>query len=530
MEIKNKFGILAICLVLSSSIMLGCIEQKTPAQLTTEGNSPANETEKTLVVGEMWDIRNLDPANDGTVMKEKAMIIETLVEVNPDFTLRPGLASSWEQVNDVQWKFSLRNGVKLHDGTDLIADIVKWSVERSLNMNPSIKIMTQIKSIEIIDQNTLLFTTEKPYAAFPASLVYPNLGIISPNSEIDSNSVIVKPIGTGPFKFDSFDVATGTLYLARNDDYWGIKPKLEHVILKGIPDPSSRAMSVEKGEVDFTCDIPYGDIERLKATSGLKVELHQTARVYQMQFGSLTGTPYSDVRVRKAISYAIDREVISNRTLHGCAVPSLGPVMPTISWSNKELKGYPYDPEKAKQLLAEAGWEDTDGNGIVDKNGEEFAVTLYTYPQRPGLQPMAEAIQSMLKDVGVKVEVRVMDYSAIGEHMTDRDLKLSGNAVAMVPDPDYYLRMTYHSSGDSNTWGYNNPEMDSLLEEGLSTFDAGKRQEIYDKVQEIAIDEVPLIHVAYYKVAVVMHDNVKGFVFNPVAHDYMLNPEMYIAS
>lgn len=496
----------------------------------SEVKTPATESEKTLVVGELWDIRNLDPANDGTVIKEKAMIIETLVEANPDFTLKPGLASSWEQVNDVQWKFNLRNDVKLHDGTDLTADIVKWSIERSLNMSPPVKIMTQIKSIEVLDQNTLLFTTEKPYAAFLASLVYPNLGIISPNSEIDSKSVIVKPIGTGPFKFDSFDVATGTLYLARNDDYWGIRPKLEKVILKGIPDPSTRAMSVEKGEIDFTCDVPYGDIERLKATSGLNVESHPTARVYQIQFGSLTDTPYSDVRVRKAINYAIDREVISDRTLHGCAAPSVGPVMPTISWSNKELKGYPYDPDKAKQLLTEAGWEDTDGDGIIDNNGDEFGVTLYTYPQRPGLQPMAEAIQSMLKDVGIKVEVRVMDYSAIGEHMTDRDMKLSGSAVAMVPDPDYYLRMTYHSIGSSNACGYNNPEMDSLLEEGLSTFSNDERQEIYDRVQEIALDEVPIIHVAYYKVAVVMHDDIEGFVFNPVAHDYMLNPEMFIAS
>ena len=197
---------------------------------------------------------------------------------------------------------------------------------------------------------------------------------------------------------------------------------------------------------------------------------------------SLTDTPYSDVRVRKAINYAIDREVISDRTLHGCAAPSVGPVMPTISWSNKELKGYPYDPDKAKQLLTEAGWEDTDGDGIIDNNGDEFGVTLYTYPQRPGLQPMAEAIQSMLKDVGIKVEVRVMDYSAIGEHMTDRDMKLSGSAVAMVPDPDYYLRMTYHSIGSSNACGYNNPEMDSLLEEGLSTFSNDGRQEIYDRV------------------------------------------------
>lgn len=529
---RRKVAIIAICLVLLSSIMVGCIEKETQKPATTplmpEITPAAKEAKKTLVVGEMWSIRGVDPAKRGSFVKEKAMIVDTLVEANPDFTLRPGLAESWEQISDIQWKFHLRKGVKFHDGTELTADTVKWSIERALKINPPVKAVTMIKSIEVVDKNTLLFTTEEPYAAFPASLEYPNLGIVSPTSGTDDKGIIVKPIGTGPFKFESFDVATGTLYLLRNDDYWGKKPKLEKVIIKEIPDPASRAMSVEKGEVDFTCDVPYGDIERLKTTPGLKVELHPTARVYQLTFGNLSGTPYSDERVRKAISYAIDREVISERTLHGCAEPAIGPVIPTIAWANKGLKGYSYDPEKARDLLAEAGWRDVDGDGVLEKGGEEFSVTLYTYPQRPGLQPMAEAIQAMLKDVGIKVEVRVMDWSAIKEHMTNKDMKLSAYALAMVPDPDYYLRRTYHSEGSYNLWGYSNPEMDSLLEEGLKTFDSDKRQEIYDRVQEIALDEVPLIHVAYYKVAVVMRDHVKGFVFNPIAHDYMLNPEMYI--
>ncbi len=520
----RKIAIIAVCMVLLGCVMAGCIEKEPQQAASTEQGA----VKQSLKVGEMWSIRSVDPAKSGSLMKEKAMIVETLVGANPDFTLKPCLAVSWERINDTQWRFHLRKGVKFHDGTDVTAEAVKWSIERVLNMNPAVKALTLIKSIDVVDDSTLIFTTEEPYAAFPASLEYSNLGIVSSTSEMDDKGVIVKPIGTGPFKFDRFDVATGTLYLLRNDNYWGTKPKLESVIIQGIPDPASRAMSVEKGEVDFTCDVPYGDIERLRATPGLHVEVHPTARVYQLTFGNLTGTPYSDLRVRKAISYAIDRTVISNNTLHGCAAPAIGPVMPSMAWFNRDTKGYPYDPAKAKELLTEAGWVDTDGDGIVEKDGEEFSVTLYTYPQRPGLQPMAEAIQAMLSDVGIKVDIRVMEFSAIAEHMTDRDMKLSAYALAMVPDPDYYLRRIYHSKGAYNAWGYSDPEMDSLLEEGLRTFDPDKRREIYNRVQEKALDEVPLIHVAYYKVAVVMRDNVKGFVFNPIAHDYMLNPEMYI--
>uniref|UniRef100_A0A7J3TGU8 ABC transporter substrate-binding protein n=1 Tax=Geoglobus ahangari TaxID=113653 RepID=A0A7J3TGU8_9EURY len=516
---KRKIGIgIAVCLVLLSSMILMYVERKTAS---------ASEIKQNLVVGEMWPIRTVDPVRSGTLVKEKAMIVETLVEANPDFTLKPGLAESWEQINDTQWKFYLRKGVKFHDGTEFTADAVKWSIENALNKSPPLKALTLIKSIEVLDKHTLLFTTENPYAAFPASLVHSSLGIVSPTSEIDDKGNIIKPIGTGPFKLERFDIATGTLYLIRNDDYWSGKPRLERIIIKAIPDPASRAISVEKGEVDFTCDVPYGEIERLKRL-GLKVELHATARVYQLTFGNLSDTPYSDVRVRKAISYAIDREAISERTLHGSAEPAVGPIMPTLWWANRNLTEYSYNPERAKELLAEAGWRDVDGDGILEKDGEEFSVTLYTYPERPALQPMAEAIQAMLKDVGIKVEVRVMEYSAIEKHMTDRDMKLASYSVAMVPDPDYYFRKMFHSKGDYNKWGYSNSEMDSLLEHGLMTFDADKRKEVYDRVQEIALDEVPVIYVAYYKVPVVMHDYVKGFVFNPVAHDYMLNLEIYI--
>ncbi|WP_456329176.1 ABC transporter substrate-binding protein [Archaeoglobus sp.] len=397
------------------------------------------------------------------------MIVECLVEANPDFTLKPGLAESWERINNTHWRFHLRKGVKFHDGSEMKAEDVKWSIERALK-DPTIKSLTKIKSAILVDDYTIDFITEEPYAAFPATLEYSKLAIVSPNSKMYENGVIIKPIGTGPFKFVKWDTATETLYLERFDEYWKTKPKLEELIIKAIPDPASRAVAVEKGEVDFTCDVPYGDVDRLSKEKGLKVEVHSTARVYQLTFGSLKDTPYEDVRVRKAISYAIDRKAIAEKALHGCAEPAYGVILPTLWWANKNIVGYEYDPEKARELLKEARWVDSDGDGIVEKDGKEFSVTLYTYPQRPGLKPMAEAIQAYLNDIGIKVEVRVMDWSAIKKYMGKEDMKLSAYHLAMVPDPDYYLRKTYHSNGLYNSWGYSNSEMNKLLEDGLKNF------------------------------------------------------------
>lgn len=505
---------LFVLILVLTALLIGCAQQK--------------QAENSLVVGEMWNLRGVDPLKRGTLVKEKAMIVECLVEANPDFTLKPGLAESWEQISDTHWRFHLRKNVKFHDGSEMKAKDVKWSIERALK-DPTIKSLTKIKSVKVVDDYTIDFITEEPYAAFPATLEYSKLAIVSPNSKMDKSGVIVEPIGTGPFKFVKWDTATDTLYLERFDDYWGTKPKLDELTIKAIPDPASRAVAVEKGEVDFTCDVPYGDVDRLSKEEGLKVEVHPTARVYQLTFGSLKGTPYEDVRVRKAISYAIDRNAIAEKALHGCAEPANGIILPTLWWANKNIAGYEYNPEKAKELLKEAGWVDSDGDGIVEKDGKEFSVTLYTYPQRPGLKPMAEVIQAYLRDIGIKTEVRVMDWSAIKKYMGKEDMKLSAYHLAMVPDPDYYLRKTYHTNGSYNTWGYSNSEMDELLEKGLKTFDINERKEIYGKVQQIAIDDVPLIHIAFYKVVVVYKDCVKGFEFNPVAHDYMLNPEIYVA-
>jgi len=480
----------------------------------------------TLKVAEMWEIEGLDVAShEGTFLKEKALVVETLVDADPKFNLFPRLAVSWKMRSDTQWEFVLREGVKFHDGTDLTAAAVADCFNRTLKIDASARKVSKIKEIKAEGPRTVIIETESLFPTLPAALVYSDLSIVSPASKTNEQGVIIHPIGTGPYRLTQWKQAENTVVLERNEAYWGAKPKIKNIVFRAVPDPATRSLEIQKGSLDFIPDAPYGDLDLLKK-QGLNVQLANTARLYMICFGSVKGTVYEDPLVRQAISCAINREQIVKHVLFNMGRPAAGPFEDTMAFANPTLKALAFDVAKAKALLAQAGWKDTNNDGIVEKDGKPFAATLYTYPQRPGLRPIAQAVQSQLQQAGIKLEVRVMDFAAIGKTMQPGDMRLLAAATAMVPDPDYHLRLYHHSQGDSNKWGYSNPQMDALFEQGAKALDPAKRKEIYDRIQAMIYEELPLIPVSYYGVNMVMKPQVKNFVFNPVAHDYMLNTDM----
>ena len=482
----------------------------------------------TLKVAELWEIEGMDIAShEGTFLKEKALVVETLVDADPQFNLKPHLAASWKMLNDTEWEFKLRPGVKFHDGQPLTAQVVVDCLTRTLEIDSSVKRFTKIKSLRAKDDTTLIIETEQLYPMLPASLVYSDTGIVSPLSKANEQGAILHPLGTGPYKLVDWKQAENVVVLESFDDYWGEKPRIKNLIYRSVPDPATRSLEIQKGSLDFVPDAPYGDLDMLRK-AGLNVQIANTARLYLIAFGSLKGTPYEDPKVREAISLAINRDQIVDRVLFGMGKAAAGPFEASMAFANPDLKPLPYDPAAAKALLAEAGWKDSDGDGVVDKNGRPFAVTLYTYPQRPGLRPIIQALQAQFQEIGLKTEVRVMDYSAITKDMKPEDMRLIAGATAMIPDADYFLRNYYYSQGNSNTWGYNNPEVDRLLDQGSQTVDPEKRRDTYRKAQTLIYEDMPIVPVSYYGVNMVMKPEVKNFVFNPVAHDFMLNTDMYI--
>lgn len=486
--------------------------------------SPAQAGDRPLRVAEIWNITSLDPVTDGTLMKEKALTVETLVKGMPDFSIAPGLAASWERTGPLTWLFQLRPNVTFHDGAPLTAAVAKASLENAIAGNKSVLAYTKIAAIAAKGDLALEITTTEPYPSLPAALEYSSTAIVSPASKKTDKGGIDIPIGTGPYKVTKWDLAAQTFTADRYDGYWGKKPTIPSIEFRAVPDPTTRSLEMQKGNIDFTSEVPYGDLDML-AAKGFNVMRNVTARDYILTFGSLVDTPFADIRVRKALSAAIDREAIAQYVLFGMGRPAVGPFEPNMVFANKTLKPTAFDPAAAKKLLAEAGYT-AGANGVLQKDGKPLAFRLFTYPQRPGLVPMAEAIQGQLKKIGVGVEVKVMTYAAIAPEMKPGDARLAAFATTMFPDPDFFLRAMYASDGINNSWGYRNEALDAALKTATTATSDADRAKAYDLVQSLAMADESIILVDYYGVNVVMKKTVGNYTFNPSAHDYMLDSSM----
>ncbi len=280
-----------------------------------------SDSDNALVVGELWDIPSIDTSNDDghVALNDKALVTETLVGANPDLSLKPVLALSWSQVDDLTWEVELRDDVFFHDGSKMTADEVKFSLERAVELDSKAASLLMLKSIEVVDPLTIRIHTTEPNAILPAALHYPSTAIISPRS-LDDKGEFVSPIGTGAFMVESFDPKTHVLVVARNDKWWGGEVKLKKIILRPISDPNTRALALENGEVDFTVDVPYSETERIDSIEGLDVEKYSIPRIYLMDI-NLKHAPLDDILVRKAISYGIDRSSIAEYVLFDVGKP-----------------------------------------------------------------------------------------------------------------------------------------------------------------------------------------------------------------
>lgn len=467
---------------------------------------------QTLTVAQGADPVTLDPhgQNDQPSARVRVQIFETLVNHSPSLDIVPGLAKSWEQIDEVTWEFKLQEGVTFHNGDAFTAADVKYSFDRIKTLpSPAAFLIDAISDVVIVDDYTVRIILEYPFAPILAHFAHPSNAIVNQRSVEEAGNAFGSQvaIGTGPFIFEDW-VAGSHVELSRNDNYWGELAKVERVIIRGIPDNTVRAIELETGGADLVYVLDPMDEMRLEGTPGLKLDKYQTLSTTYIGF-NVQKEPLDNKLVRQAINYALDVEAIVDYIYTGLAVQINGPIPPTVWGYNAELPGYEYDPEKAKALLAEAGFP----------NG--FKTSIWTN-DNPLRMQIAEMFQANLADVGIDVDVQVIPWAtfladtATGKH----DMFILGWGT-VTADADYGLFSLFHSTqfGDpGNRSFYSNPRVDELLELGRQEGNPDKRMAIYAEAQELIADEAPWIFLIGTSEVNGMKDTVEGFVPHPAGH------------
>lgn len=456
----------------------------------------------------------------------QAGIYETLFAYDEEMNLVPELATGYELESETEWIIHLREGVTFHDGTPFNADAVIYSINR-VKDDPDNRWYDQysfVDSISAVDDYTIKIATKEPYGPTLSALADIRIScMVSPAAD----DLDAEPVGTGPFKFASYETDV-SLTLDKNEDYWNGPVKSDGAIVYYIGQPETRALMLEGDEVDIAWAIPAQWYDTIEDDPSTEVVSKDTMRNYLM-FVNTAKPPLDKVEVRQAINYAIDRQEIVDSALEGVAgTPAKGFYPSNYPWSaNDELEGYPYDSDKAKGLLEDAGltWN---GEAWLYE-GEPFELSIKTYTSRPANKPSAEIIASQLERIGITTKVETLESAAIKSDMSDGnyDLALYSYATATNGDPDYYVSIHYLSTATEA--GYTRySSIDNLIEGGRTTLDQDDREDIYNDIQEQVLEDSPEIFLFYERMLVGINERVEGFEIYP-NEVTILTKDVYVA-
>lgn len=512
---------LCVCAMIGLAI-LGCGKSESPEQASSSADATSSSGSGALVYIIADDAKHLDPAlpTDMESFTVNLQIYETLVEFVPGTTdIRPLLAESFIVSNDAKtYTFTLREGVTFHDGTPLDSEAVRFSFERQINKEHPFHVGgfmayaeyvfgDNVSAIETPDARTVVIRLNDPYIPFLRNLAIPTASIVSPSAVKKFGAdFTVNPCGTGPYRLAQQDDwrRDQIIRLTRHDNYWGAAPKPPHIFFRVIKDAQVRFSSIKRGDAHMMIGADPTSLADAKQDASLVV--HETPGLnlsYLDLNNRLDSPPLNNKLVRQALSTAINRDYICGTIMQGIADPATGIIPPGILGHNAHRKGYPYDPERAKALLAEAGYP----------NGFKIEILTYNQPRPYNPKPieMIQSIQEDWRKIGVEASIRMMDFGAlIDAHNSGH---FQSNIIGWMTDngdPDNFL---YVLAGEPNVDnGYENLEARALMREAARTADEKKRDELYRQAEQIVMEDSPLIPLNHAKQIVVTHRSVKGFV------------------
>jgi len=454
---------------------------------------------------------------------------ECLTKFDEKMNIQPWLAESWSVSDDhLTWTFKIRDNVKFSNGDALTADAVKQSIERAFEKNTRAATFFEYDSITADGQN-LIIQTKKPLPGMPGYLADPLFIIVDVAAETAGRNFSSEgPICTGPYTVESF--VKERAVMKRNETYWAGEVPYQTVEIPSIDDPNTRAMALQSGDVDVAVNIAAGDIELFKGNEKFNVDEISSLRVVLARLNQNPDRIMSDPKVRAAVIAGCDRETYNNILLKGTFIPGKAPVPPSLDYGFDKLTDpNAYNPERAAQLLDEAGWKDTDGDGIREKDGRKLELEFVVYNSRAELPLYAEAVQSDLKKIGIDIKINTVDYNLIdnmgikGEY----DFLISNITTANTGDPEIFLTWYWKTNVDGNNpqngSGYSNPEFDAKLEQLSSEFDKDKRRELIIELQQILLNDGASLFFGYPQTNIINAKYVDGVKMYPSDYYWITN-------
>jgi peptide/nickel transport system substrate-binding protein len=475
----------------------------------------------TLIVDLGSEPENLDvqQALAGTTAMLDAQIFESLLRTKPGtLELEPWLAESWEGSTDgLTWIFKIRQGVTFHDGTPLDAEAVKFNFDRQFDPENEYYQLGQwsaqtyfdfIDTVTVIDAATVEFKLKSTFNKFEYRMA--GFSIVSPTGvQTHREAFPENPVGTGPYRFDRWDKGEQVV-LAAYESYWGTPPTLGQVVFKAITEAGARTAALLSGEVHIAVEITPETMEQLQADDAFEVVTGPTGALWFLAM-NVENPHFTDVRVRQAVNYAIDKETIVSAILNDSAEIAHGPLSPAYTEYNPAVENlYTYDPEKAKSLLAEVGW---------DSNTE---VTFYCSIGGSGMlapEEMATVIQDNLREVGFTTSIIVQEFVTWMDSIRDPQNDLTVMSWNVTPaEPDALFSGVLAEGGlppGFNTSYWTNAEAEELIATGRVSLDAEAVKTAYFRLQEIVMEEVPIVPVCHRQQLYGVSRSVQGFVAVP---------------
>ncbi|MCT4507869.1 MAG: peptide-binding protein [Tepidibacter sp.] len=554
---KNKILALFIASIMTfMGLLTGC---STTSQEQTESD---NKQIKDKLVYAIWSSPTgvFNPLLNDTTYDDYVIDLtySSLLKFNKDGELVCDLAEKYEVSDDnLSFTFDIKKGAKWHDGKPVTAQDVAFtfeamadkdyagagygSVERLKGAKDYHEGKTEsIEGIQVLNENTIKFKFEEVYS--PGLLNIGFEGIIPKHiwGEVpvakwkESNELLNNPIGSGPYKMSKFESGQ-YVELERFDDYYGEAAKTKTFIFKVTNQDTAQAELANKTiDIADVTTLKNKDIELLE-NDGFKIKSYPNKLIQYMGF-NLRDERFKDKQIRQAFMYAINRKLMVEKLIEGNGVVINTPMLPS-SWAYPKsdiLNHYDYNIEKAKELLKEAGWEDKDGNGIVENSkNEEFVVELKYPTGNKTREKIAPIVQASLKELGVKVELSSMEFSTLMDQVVGNhefELYLMGNNLDIDPDPKPYWHSTA-ASDEKGVYGWNisglkNKEADALMEQGLSTLDMNERKAIYEKFAKLMNDELPWVYLFCQNTRIAYNPNLENF--NPTTHLDLFDAENWI--